>query len=73
MNTTPKPYDVELYALHTKTLLQIAEREGATNKVAKATATIFSVAGELFTNERDAFIYAIEHNRRMRQKGGKAK
>lgn len=71
MNNTPKPYDEQLYALKTATLRKIAESEGATAKIGKATATIFSVAGELFTSERDALTYAIEYTRR--KKGGAKK
>ncbi len=74
-NTThnPKPYDDTLYATKTATLRKIAEAEGAIKKIEQVSAIVFSVAGELITSERDAYITAIEHNRRMRQKGAKAK
>jgi hypothetical protein len=73
MTNSLKPYDGELYALKTATLKKIAEQEGAISKIATATANVWSVAGELFTSEKEALTYAIEHNRRTRQKGGKAK
>jgi hypothetical protein len=71
MNNTPKPYDDTLYATQTSTLRKIADREGATSKIAQVTATVFSVAGELITSEREAYIIAIEFNRR--KKGGAKK
>ena len=66
-------YDRDLYATRTATLKKIAEKEGATSKIAQIQATVFSVAGEIITNERDAYIIAIEHTRHMKtKKGGKA-
>ena len=65
-------YDSTLYSTQTSTLKKIAEKEGATSKIAQVEATIFSVAGELVTSEREAYIIAIEHNRHMaKRKGGK--
>lgn len=89
MNTThtQKPYyDDTLYALKTSTLEKIAKEEGAYQLIevcsqaeyptlagTTITVTIARVVNEIFTCLREAYIFAIEHNRRMRQKGGKAK
>lgn len=89
MNTHPKTnqaYDAGLYALKTATLEKIAKEEGAYTLIEICSeneyptlagttikVTIARVLKEVFTCLRDAYIYAIEQNRQMRQKGGKAK
>lgn len=71
--TKEQPFDGMLYATSTQKLREIAEQEGATKLIGRTTTEVFTVVGEKFTDERDMYIFAIERNRKAKEKGGRAK